>query len=151
MRKLAAVLALLAFLVAGCGGGGGAKRSHSVLEVSKAFYDAGVPFSGIVTGNPYVTGQTPFLPMSLDTSPLRFNVKAELSGSSTTEHWGEIAFVFDTDKHADEAVAAVPLAKWAVGAGRHAIARQFGNVVVVAAGFTGAEKPKLDAVFSALG
>ena len=150
MRTLAGLLALIALLVAGCGGG--SKQSHSVLDVSKAFYDAGIPFSGVVTGNPYVTGQTPYLPLALNSSPLRYDVLAELSGSSTTNHTGDLAFVFDTDKHVDEALAAVPLPRWGTGAGAggKAIVRRFGNVVVVAAGFTGAQKSKLDAAFAAL-
>lgn len=148
MRKLLVLLVPLALLAAGCGGGG-SKQSHSVLAVSKAFYDAGLPFTGLITGNPYVTGQTPYLPLSLNTSDLRFNIDAELSGSDTTTHTGEVVYVFDTDQHANQAVAAVPLAKW--GTGPQAITRQqLGNVIVVASGFSGASKTKLDNAISAL-
>lgn len=148
MRKLVPLLALLALLAAGCGGGG-SKQSHSVLDVSKAFYDAGLGFTGIVTGNPWVTGQVPYLPLALNKSDLRFNVDAELSGSNTNLHTGEVVYVFDTDQHANQALAAVPLKKW--GIGPSAITRaQLGNVIVIASGFTGASKTKLDNAISAL-
>jgi hypothetical protein len=148
MRKLLALLVLLALLAAGCGGGG-SSQSHSVLDVSKAFYDAGLPFSGLVTGNQYVTGQTPFLPGALNTSNLRFNVLAYLSGSDLSTHTGEVVWVFDTDAHAKQAVSVVPLKKWAQGP-QHIDIEQFGNVIVAASGFTGAQKAKLDKAFSAL-
>jgi hypothetical protein len=150
VRKLVVLLALLALLAAGCGGGGnGAKQSHSVLDVSKAFYDAGLPFTSLVTGNPYVTGQVPFLPLGLNKSDLRNDVQAQLSGSNTTDHTGEVVWVFDTDAHAQQALKAVPLKQW--GQGPQNIAReQLGNVIVVASGFTGASKAKLDQALSAL-
>ena len=148
MRALLVVAASAVLLAAGCGSGGG-KQSHSVLEVSKAFSDAGLPFTGIVTGNPYVTGQTPFLPLSLNTSDLRYDVLAELSGSNTTTHTGEVVWVFDTDRHAKQALAAVPLQKWAQGSS-HITRVQLGNVIVAASGFTGAAKAKLDSAISAL-
>jgi hypothetical protein len=147
MRKLLVVLAPLALLAAGCGGG--SKQSHSVLDVSKAFYNAGVPFSAIVTGNQYVTGQTPYLPLALNNSDFRFNVLAELSGSTVNAHTGEVVYVFDTNQHANQAVAAVPLQKW--GEGPSAITRdQLGNVIIIASGFTGAQKAKLDKAIAAL-
>lgn len=149
MRVLLVLAASAVLLAAGCGGGGG-KQSHSVLEVSKAFSDAGLPFTGIVTGNPYVTGQTPFLPLSLNTSDLRYNVLAELSGSDTTTHTGEVVWVFDTDAHAKQALQIVPLQKWAQGSS-HITRVQLGNVIVAASGFTGAAKTKLDSAISALG
>src|SRR5947209_18396848 len=104
VRKLLLLLALT-LLAAGCGGGGGhgAKQSHSVLDVSKAFYDAGLPFTSLVTGNPYVTGQVPFLPLALNKGDLRYDVHAQLSGSNTTTHTGEIVWVFDTDAPAQQA------------------------------------------------
>jgi hypothetical protein len=148
MRALLVLAASAVLLAAGCGGGG-AKQSHSVFEVSKAFFDAGLPFTGIVTGNQYVTGQTPFLPLSLNTSDVRYNVLAELSGSDTTTHTGEVVWVFDTDKHAQQALDAVPLQKWAQGSAR--ITREhLGNVIVAASGFTGAATTKLDKALSAL-
>ncbi|TMM11062.1 MAG: hypothetical protein E6F98_11705 [Actinobacteria bacterium] len=151
MRRLLLLVAPLALVAAGCGGGGGAAKgpSHSVLEVSKAFYDAGLPFTGIVTGNPYVTGQTPFLPAQLNKSDVRFDVLAELSGTNTSDHTGEVVWVFDTDAHASEALKQVPLKDW--GQGPQEITReQLGNVVVIASGFKGAPKAKLDKALSAL-
>ena len=150
MRKLLLLLALT-LLAAGCGGGGGhgAKQSHSVLDVSKAFYDAGLPFTSLVTGNPYVTGQVPFLPLGLNNGDLRFDVQAQLSGSNTTTHTGEVVWVFDTDAHAQQALKVVPLQQWGQGP-QHITRKQSGNVVVVASGFTGASKAKLDQALSAL-
>jgi hypothetical protein len=151
VRKLAVLLASLALLAAGCGGGGGnAKQSHSVLDVSKAFYDAGLPFTSLVTGNPYVTGQVPFLPLGLNKSDVRNDVQAQLSGSSTTDHTGEVVWVFDTDAHAQQALKVVPLQRWGQGP-QHITRKQFGNVIVVASGFTGGSKAKLDQALSALG
>jgi hypothetical protein len=149
MRRVLVLLGSLALLAAGCGGGGGGSF-HSVVDVSKAFYDAGLPFTGVVTGNQYVTGQTPFLPESLNKSDLRFNVLAELSGSDTTTHTGEVVWVFDTEAHAKGAVAAVPLQKWAQGPGR-ITSERIGNVVVAAFGFTGAAKAKLDKALAEIG
>lgn len=150
MPRLIVLLATLGLLLAGCGGGRGAgKQSHSVLDVSKAFYDAGLPFTGIVTGNPYVTGQVPFLPSALNQSDVRYQIDAQLSESDTGSHTGVIAWVFDTDAHASAALKAVPLANW--GAGAAPVDRAvFGNVVVVAVDFAGAAKAKLDRALSAL-
>jgi hypothetical protein len=120
-----------------------------VLAVSKAFYDAGLPFTGLVTGNPYVTGQVPFLPGALNTSDLRFNVQAELSGTNTNDHTGDVVYVFDTDAHANQALAAVPLAKWGSGT-QHITEKQLGNVIVIGSGFTGAPKAKLDKAIATL-
>jgi hypothetical protein len=147
------LLAALAALAAGCGGGGSSSaksgQSHTVREVSKAFYDAGLPFTNLITGNPYVTGQTPFLPFKLNGSDLRFNIDAELSGSSTTAHSGEIVWVFDTDAHAAAALKQVPLSKWGQGP-VHITRVRLGNVIVVASGFVGAQKSKLDKALAAL-
>ena len=147
MRRLVVLLASLALVGAGCGGG--KAQSHSVLDVSKAFYDAGLPFTGVVTGNQYVTGQVPFLPLALNRSDMRFNVQAQLSGSNTTFHTGEVVWVFDTNAHAQQALAAVPLVEWGAGP-QHIVREQLGNVVVVASGFTGAQKAKLDQALAAL-
>src|SRR5581483_4122693 len=147
MRRLVPVLVMLALLAAGCGSGGGASgtkgQSHTVLEVSKAFYDAGLPFTSLVTGNPYVTGQVPFLPFALNGSDMRFDVLAELNGSNTNDHTGEVVWVFDTDAHAQQALKKVPLPRWGEGPA-HITREQLGNVIVVASGFTGASKSKLD-------
>jgi hypothetical protein len=150
MRKVF-LLGVVGLLVAGCGGGSSSSsgQSHSVLEVSKAFYDAGLPFTGIVTGNQYVTGQVPFLPFALNKSDLRFDVQAELSGSDVTAHTGQVVWVFDTDAHADQALKTVPLSQWGQGP-LHITREQFGNVIVVADGFSGAAKAKLDKAISAL-
>jgi hypothetical protein len=150
VRRLAA-LGALALLAAGCGGGSSSKPapSHSVLEVSKAFYDAGLPFTSLVTGNKYVTGQVPFLPFTLNTSDLRFHVAAELNGSSNTQHSAQVVWVFDTDANAAKALKQVPLARWGQGP-VHITREQLGNVIVVASGFTGAQKAKLDKALAAL-
>ncbi|HKT45061.1 MAG TPA: hypothetical protein VJQ85_09680 [Gaiellaceae bacterium] len=155
MRKLVVLLAALVVVAAGCGGGGNSNgngmkgQSHTVLEVSKDFYDAGLPFTGIVTGNPYVTGQVPFLPFALNKSDVRFQVLAELNGSDLNHHTGEVVWVFDTDAHAQQALKTVPLAKWGQGPA-HITRAIYGNVIVVASGFTGAQKAKLDQALNAL-
>lgn len=153
MRKLVTLCGVLGLVLAGCGGSGsssgGGKQSHSVLQVSKAFYDAGLPFTGIVTGNPYITGQVPFLPFGLNKSDVRFQVQAELSGSDVSLHTGEVVWVFDTDAHANAALKTVALSKWGQGPS-HITREQLGNVIVVASGFTGASKAKLDQALSAL-
>lgn len=139
-------------VVAGCGGGksaGGAKASHTVVETSKAFADAGIPFTSIVTSNPYIRGQQVFLPLSLNGSALSLNVLAQLTGTDTSTRSGWIAWVFDSDARAQDAVKQVPLAKW--GEGQAQIARALkGNVIVVAAGFRGPEKKRLDDALAAL-
>ena len=147
MRRLAAIVPL-ALALAACGGGASGP-AHTVLEVSKAFYDAGLPFTGLVTGNQYVTGQEPFLPGKLNSSDLRFDVLAELSGSDTASHTGEVVWVFDTDADADEALKEVPLAHWGTGP-IHITREQLGNVIVVADGFTGTQKAKLDVAIADL-
>ena len=151
MRRLALIAIPLALAAAGCGGSssGTKGQSHTVLEVSKAFSDAGIPFTSLVTGNPYVSGQTPFLPFKLNSSDLRFDVQAELNGSDTTDHTAQIVWVFDTDANAQKALDQIPLAQW--GQGPLKIDRRhLGNVVVVADGFTGAKKSKLDSALAAL-
>ena len=152
MRRLVLIVVPLALVAAGCGSGsysGTKGQSHTVLEVSKAFSDAGVPFTSLVTGNQYVSGQTPFLPFKLNSSDLRFYVDAQLSGSDTTDHTAVLAWVFDTDANAQKALDQVPLARW--GQGPLKIDRvHLGNVIVVADGFTGAKKAKLDSALAAL-
>lgn len=152
VRRLV-LIACLALLAAGCGGGSSpssSSQSHSVLQVSKVFYDAGLPFTGIVTGNQYVTGQVPFLPLGLNKSAVRFEVAAQLSGSNTNTHTGWDAWVFDTDAHASQALKQVPLSQWGQGNGIHLDRALKGNVIVVAAGFTGSKKASLDQALSAL-
>jgi hypothetical protein len=58
-------------------------------------------------------------------------------------------WVFDTDAHAQQALKQVPLVKWGQGP-QHITREQFGNVIVVASGFVGASKAKLDQALSAL-
>lgn len=152
MRRLVILFALLALLAAGCGGGGSntSGQSHSVLQVSKAFYDAGLAFTTEVVPNRYVSGgQQVFLPFELNTSDMRYNVLAQLSTSSTTNHTGLDVWVFDTDKHAQAALKVVPLSKW--GGGALKITRaQRGNVIIVGGGFVGANKAPLDKALSSL-
>lgn len=150
MLRLGALVAI-ALLLAGCGGkSSGPRASHSVVETSKAFSDAGIPFTSLVTSNPYVRGQQVYLPFSLNGSPLSLKVLAQLNGSDTSTHNGWIAWVFDTDANARQAVKQVPLDTW--GQGEAKITRALkGNVIVVASGFTGPEKKQLDDALAALG
>lgn len=147
MRTLAVVLASFALVAAGCGGGGSSKsgpQSHTVDQVSKAFFDAGLAFTSEVVSNRWVSGgQQIFLPLQLNKSDMRYNVQAELSTTSTTNHTGVVVWVFDTDKHASDALKVVPLSQW--GGGALKITRaQLGNVIVVGAGFVGTKKAPLD-------
>jgi len=149
VRRLAVVALVLA--AAGCGGGGSSSaqtQSHSVLAVSKAFADAGIPFSTLVTENPYVTGQVVYLPGKLNTSSLRNEVQAELS--SLNGYSGVEAVVFATDTDAAKALKVVPLAKWS-GSAQPPLSRVHdGNVIVVATGFQGADAAKLKAALASL-
>jgi hypothetical protein len=152
VRRLA-LLAPFVLLLAACGGGsntppGTAGQSHTVLAVSKAFYDAGIPFTTEQTFNPYVNGQAVFLPGKLNTSSLRDTIQAGLSETGTFN--GVVAWVFDTDAHAAAALKVVPISQWL--SGDPPIVRVHdGNVIVVASGFRGAEKKKLDAALAVLG
>jgi hypothetical protein len=145
--RAAAILGALAVVVAGCGGGG--KTSHTVVETSKAFADAGIPFTSLTTSNPYIQGQQVFLPFSLNGSALSLKVLAQLNGSDTKTRNGWIAWVFDTDANAQAAVKEVPLDKWGQGEAKSTRALE-GNVIVVASGFSGAEKKQLDDAIAAL-
>lgn len=152
MRRLAC-LAFLAVLAAGCGSGGSGSsakapvQAHSVFGVSKAFYDAGIPFTTQTTFNPYVNGQAVFLPGKLNTGPLRSTIQSLLSETGSFN--GVVAWVFDTDAHAASALKAVPLKKWLTG-DPPIVRMHDGNVVVIASGFKGADKKKLDVALAAL-
>ena len=154
VRRLALILvAAAALLAAGCGGSsnksGSPAPSHSIIEASKAFSDAGIPFGTLVTSNPYVRGQQVYLPGKLNGSELASHVLAQLSGSRLVTRTGWVAWVFDTDASAASAVKQLPLTKW--GVSDHAVTRAIdGNVIVVASNFTGAQKPKLDAALKSL-
>ena len=145
MRRLAC-LACLALLAAGCGGSKPAAQTHTVIEVSKAFYDAGIPFTSEQTFNPYVNGQAVFLPGKLNTGPLRNTILAGLS--QTHSFTGAVCWVFDTDAHAAAALKVVPLSKWLTG-DAPIVRVHDGNVIIVASGFKGADKAKLDAALAA--
>ena len=147
MRRLAC-LACLALLAAGCGGGsGGSAQSHTVVAVSKAFYDAGIMFTSEQTFNPYVNGQAVFLPGKLNTSSLRDTIEAGLS--ETRAFTGVVCWVFDTDAHAAAVLKVVPLSKWLTG-DPPIVRVHDGNVIIVASGWKGADKAKLDAALAAL-
>jgi len=147
-------LVLLGFVVvlaaAGCGGGKStAGPSSTVIDASKAFSDAGLPFTSEVTSNPYVAGQQVYLPGKLNGGGLGLHVLAFLSGSHITKHTGWVAWVFDTDANAAEAVKQLPLSNWGIGTAK--ITRVLkGNVIVVGSGFGGDQKSKLDAAIAAL-
>ncbi len=151
MRRLALVAVVaVALLAAGCGGGGSSKvkgQSHTILDVSKAFYDQGIPFTQETTFNPYVNGQAVFLPGKLNASPLRNSVLALLT--QTTNNTGAVAWIFDTDAHAAAALQQIPLKKWL--SGDPPIERVHdGNVIIVASSFSGDMKTKLDAALATI-
>ena len=72
MRGLALLCFVVALAVAGCGGSGksSAAASSSVIDVSKAFSDAGLAFTSEVTSNPYISSQQVFLPGKLNGGPV---------------------------------------------------------------------------------
>jgi hypothetical protein len=148
--RTVALLSIVMLAVAGCGGNGGAKASHSVVQVSKAFYDAQIPFTSVVTSNPYIAGQGVSLPESLNTSDLALDVLAQLTGSLVSTRTAWIGWVFDTDARAQQALKQVPLQRWGQGATQ---VDRFvkGNVIIVATGFTGVRKKSLDAALAKLG
>ena len=155
MRRIALIVSALALVLAAAGCGGGSSnsssstngQSHTVVAVSKAFYDAGIAFTSQQTFNPYVNGQAVFLPGKLNTSPLRNTIEAGLSQTGSFN--GAVAWVFDTDKSAAAALKVVPLSKWL--SGDPPIVRVHdGNVIIVASGFKGAEAKKLQAALAAL-
>ncbi len=154
MRRIALIASALALVLAAAGCGGGSNnssatngQSHTVVAVSKAFYDAGIAFTSQQTFNPYVNGQAVFLPGKLNTSPLRNTIEAGLSQTGSFN--GAVAWVFDTDKSAAAALKVVPLSKWL--AGDPPIVRVHdGNVIIVASGFKGAEAKKLQTALAAL-
>lgn len=151
MRKAAFLCLPLVVLAAGCGGGskGAPGQSHSILQVSKAFFDQNISFTQETTFNPYVNGQAVFLPGSLGTSNLRDSVQAVLTQSSTTNFNGVVAWVFDTDAHAATALEKYPLKKWLNG-DPPIVRVHDGNVIIVASGFKGDLKKKLDAALAAV-
>ena len=151
MLRVALICSLAVLAAAGCGGGGGKSgaASHTVLETSKAFSDAGIPFGTAVTSNPYVRGQQVYLPAKLNGSELQTHVQSMLSGSRLVTHTGWVVWVFDTDASAQKAVETLPLRKWGVSDAKVTRAIE-GNVIVVASNFGGAQKPKLDAALKNL-
>jgi hypothetical protein len=151
--SLIAVAAALVLAAAGCGSGSGsssanAGQSHTVLSVSKAFSDAGIPFTSITTENPYISGQAVYLPGKLNGTAYPAGVLAMLS--QTTGFTGVDAAVFDTDAHAATALKTVPLAKWGGEADPPVVRVHDGNVVVVAAGFKGDAAKKLQSALASL-
>ena len=150
MRRIALIcLLVVVTALAGCGGSSPGKASHTVIETSKAFSDAGIPFNTAVTSNPYVRGQQVYLPSKLNGSKLEKHVLSMLSGSRLVSRTGWVAWVFDTDASAKKAVETLALVHWGVGG--TTISRSIdGNVIVVASNFSGAQKPKLDAALKNL-
>jgi hypothetical protein len=157
VRRLAIIASALALVLAAAGCGGGSSnsnnssstqgQSHSIVAVSKAFYDAGIPFTSEQTFNPYVNGQAVFLPGKLNTSSLRNSILAGLSQTGAFN--GAVAWVFDTDKNAAAALKVVPLSKWL--SGDPPIVRVHdGNVIIVASGFKGADAKKLQTALAAV-
>ena len=155
MRRIAIIASALALVLAAAGCGGTSTstsnstqgQSHSVIAVSKAFYDAGIPFTSQQTFNPYVNGQAVFLPGSLNTSSLRNTIEAGLSQTGAFD--GVVAWVFHTDKDAAAALKVVPLSKWLTG-DPPIVRVHDGNVIIVASGFKGADAKKLQTALAAV-
>jgi len=155
VRRIAIIASALALVLAAAGCGGTSTstsnstqgQSHSVIAVSKAFYDAGIPFTSQQTFNPYVNGQAVFLPGSLNTSSLRNTIEAGLSQTGAFD--GVVAWVFHTDKDAAAALKVVPLSKWLTG-DPPIVRVHDGNVIIVASGFKGADAKKLQTALAAV-
>jgi hypothetical protein len=150
MRRLALVLCFAVVLVAAGCGGGKTGPSNSVLETSKAFSDAGLPFTTEVTSNPYVRGQQVYLPGKLNGTALQDHVLAFLSGSRASTHAGWFAWVFDSNASADDAVKQLPLDQWGTTSGVTFTHAQKRNVILVGAGFAGADATQLNTAIAAL-
>lgn len=151
MRKLIFVSFVVVLAAAGCGGGGKSSgaTSNTVIDVSRAFSDAGLAFTSVVTSNPYIATQQVYLPGKLNGGPLEQHVLVFLSGSHIATHTGWVAWVFDTNASAAEAIKELPLSGW--GTGEAKITRALkGNVIAVGSGFVGAQKSKFDAATAAL-
>jgi hypothetical protein len=151
MRRLALLSLVVVVAAAGCGGSG--KRTaappNSVIDVSRAFSDAGLAFTSEVTSNPYIANQQVYLPGKLNGSALQEHVLAFLSGSHISTHTGWVAWVFDSNASAATALKQLPLQNW--GTGKIKITRAAkGNVIAVGAGFGGSQKSKFDAAVAAL-
>jgi hypothetical protein len=153
MRGLALLCFVVALTAAGCGGSGGGKGtaapSNSVIDVSRAFSDAGLPFTSEVTSNPYIANQQVFLPGKLNGTALQEHVLAFLSGSHITTHAGWVAWVFDSDASCATALKQLALNGWGVGQAKLTRATK-SNVIAVGAGFGGSQKSKFDAAIAAL-
>jgi len=152
MRRLAPLLvAVVVLVVAGCGGGGKstAAPSNSVIDVSRAFSDAGLAFTSEVTSNPYIANQQVYLPGKLNGTALQEHVLAFLSGSHITTHTGWVAWVFDSNANCAKALKQLALDKWGVGQTKITRATK-SNVIAVGAGFGGSEKSKFDAAIAGL-
>ena len=151
MRGLALLCFVVALAVAGCGGSGksSAAASSSVIDVSKAFSDAGLAFTSEVTSNPYISSQQVFLPGKLNGGPVEQHVLAMLTGSHLSTHVGWVAWVFDSNASAADALKQIPLSGWGIGQQKITRAAK-GNVIVAASGFAGAQKSSLDAAVAAL-
>jgi hypothetical protein len=156
VRRIAIIASALTLVLAAAGCGGSTStstsnstqgQSHSVVAVSKAFYDAGIPFTSQQTFNPYVNGQAVFLPGSLNTSSLRNSIEAGLSQTGAFD--GVVAWVFHTDKDAAAALKVVPISKWLTG-DPPIVRVHDGNVIIVASGFKGAEAKKLQTALAAV-
>lgn len=154
MRGLALLCFVVVLAAAGCGGSGKSTGSaappNSVIDVSRAFSDAGLPFTSEVTSNPYIASQQVYLPGKLNGSPLQEHVLAFLSGSHITTHAGWVAWVFDSNASAASALKQLPLANWGTGQQIKITRVAKGNVIVVGAGFAGSQKSKFDAAVAAL-
>ena len=145
------VVVVLVLVAAGCGGSGksAAAPSNSVIDVSRAFSDAGLAFTSEVTSNPYIANQQVYLPGKLNGTALQEHVLAFLSGSHITTHTGWVAWVFDSDASAATALKQLSLNNWGLGQMKITRAAK-GNVIAVGAGFGGDQKSKFDAAIAAL-
>jgi hypothetical protein len=130
MRAPCGLIALV-LLVVGCGSPG----AHSAREVERVFLAAGVPFQSEQLPNPDLRPANPMIwvpgPPGSQRSAVA-HVQAVLLASDNTTFSLQMAYVFDSTKSADAALAKFPLAKW-LESNHPVIRAQVGNVIIVAA------------------
>ena len=137
-RAIVSLVLVSALFAAGCGSTkakSATGSTHSVRDVERAFFQAGVPFQAemLPQSNPYLrpAGTTLASAVPLPKANSK-HVQAFLVGLNRATAASEMAYVFDTKKSADEAVRAKPLSTW-LQSNHPVISVQTRNVIILAA------------------